>query len=159
MPKEANKVVKAESATSDAEVTAINVMYDAWMKDFVTHGSEGYVAHFTDDGVLWPPKSPAIVGKEAVRSWIEAFIHHLTIQVAGQAIERVKVDGDVAYCQSCATGTYAYQSNGKLLEFDQKYLDILQRQADGTWKIAYHTWSSNNTLPSVWDDWWDHLSE
>lgn len=153
------QVLQGEPVSSAEEVAAVNVMYEVWIQDFIAHGLDGYVAHFTREGTFMPPKSMPVIGKPAVRSWMEAFGNHLTIQIDELVRDKIEVSGDLAYCRYHATGTYGIQSSGKVVAFDQKYLDVLKKQPDGTWKIAYHTWSSNNMLPSVWDKSWDDLAD
>ena len=106
--------------SEEREIAAVNALYQAWPQDYAAHGSEGYVAHFTDEGMLLPPKSSPIIGKQAVRSWIETFGNHLTLQIDEFVQDKIEVSGDLAYCRYHAIGTYVIQSSGKAVAFDQK---------------------------------------
>lgn len=143
----------------DKEVAAVSLLYDVWPQDFMERGLDGYVAHFTEGGTLMPPRSPPLIGKPAVRAWMEAFLAHLSLQIDEMIRDQIEIGDNLACCWYHASGEYTIQSSGKVVAFEQKYLDVLQKGPDGAWKIAYHTWSSSNLLPSVWDTSWEGLAD
>jgi hypothetical protein len=41
------------------------------------------------------------------------------------------------------TGKRVAKNGGATIEFDNKYVDILRKQSDGSWKFVSRMWSSN----------------
>ena len=143
----------AQVVDEAADVAAIKRMYEARASGIQEHGALGYAEAFAEDGMLMPPNAAAVVGRDSIRRWAEDFFSSYSIRFMITS-EEIQVSGDLAVRRFTASGTYTSSRDGEITEFDQKYLDILRRQADGTWRISHHAWSSNNYLPSVWDDDW-----
>jgi uncharacterized protein (TIGR02246 family) len=138
-----------EALSDQAEVAAIKDMYDKRSARMQARGADGYAEVSANDAVLMPPSAPAIVGRNAIRRWAQNFFSRYTIKFSITS-EEIKVSGNVAIRHFTAVGTYTPVAGGDTIEFDQKYLDILQKQKDGSWQISYHVWSSNNDLPGIW---------
>jgi len=146
---------KPEPRSSEAEIRAIHAMYDAWMEDFEAKGPDGYAAHFAKNGGLLPPKQAPVLGKERIRVWVEDFTEQLTLEVAELNWDEVKVSGDLGFARYHGTGKYIFKSRREEIAFDQKYLDVLQKRQDASWEIVYHSWTSSDYDPSLWDTQWN----
>jgi len=93
-----------------------------------------------------PPNTPAVFGKERIRATVQNFFDQVvngyyTIKFTVKT-EEIRVTGDWAF----AHGTYTFSSfktEGEEIKHTGKYLSILERQADGSWKLARDCYSHN----------------
>ena len=53
------------------------------------------------------------------------------------------MSGDLAFNWGIATGNLTRKEDGKITPINNKYIQILRRSADGTWKISHVIWNSN----------------
>ncbi len=105
---------------------------------------ELWLSLHADDVVKMPPDAPAIFGIEELRANFKpAFDNFNTSCVIYP--EEAYVDGDLGY----ARGTYSIlitpKAGGETISLmpDGKYLTILKRQPDGSWKISHDCYNSN----------------
>ena len=90
--------------------------------------------HLFDDG-----------SEEAVLSFEAALILR---QELIEAVEQHTVE-DGAFWMSTDTGTTTPRSGGEPVKFNLKWLIVLERQTDVTWKWIYEMWNDNNLLPET----------
>jgi ketosteroid isomerase-like protein len=57
--------------------------------------------------------------------------------------EDVRVDGDLAYGRGFARVTLKDRVTGEVTVSTAKYLNILERQSDGSWKTTHDIWNGN----------------
>ena len=57
--------------------------------------------------------------------------------------EEVEVSGDLAFGRGIAEVELRSLSNGETEISTAKYLNILKRQTDGSWKTTHDIWNSN----------------
>ena len=92
------------------------------------------------------PGKPASVGREAVRAYYQAIFDEYKPELDSH-YEEVEVSGDLAYGRGEATVRLTPRKGGASTVATAKYLNILQRQSDGTWKTTHDIWNSNKTTP------------
>jgi len=101
---------------------------------------DALAALYTEDAIQLPPTAPARVGWEAIRSSLEEELAGLRVEVAIQVMETVIASG-----WAFARGTYRTaatpRQGGAKTEGRGNWLDVLERQGDGGWKIARSTWT------------------
>jgi len=105
------------------------------------------VSFYSDDAVVMPPNAPSATTKETIRS---AWKEMLTTPGAAVSWKATKVEvaksGDLA----CVSGTYeetTTDASGKPVKDHGKYVEVWEKQADGTWKCGADIWNSD--LPVV----------
>ena len=124
-------------STDGADVEAIKKVhldYKAAMdgKDF-----DGMMATFADDMILIPPCSGDVVGKARIdargRWWFESQWQSddWNPQEVLNDVEAV-VAGDLGFLRGY--GTYPMEVDGDTIQMRDKYIWILKRQPDGSWK-------------------------
>ncbi len=99
-------------------------------------GVEGWVAHFAEDGQMFPAGAEIVSGRQAIReAMAPAFANpgfSLRWKPLGAEVARA---GDLGYTY----GTYVARGpgpEGRLTERHGKYVSIWRKQRDGTWKVA-----------------------
>jgi ketosteroid isomerase-like protein len=98
---------------------------------------------YTSDATLLPPSEPVARG-EAVKKYnanmAKAFSGPFELTT-----EAVEGRGDLAYSVGTYRATLTPRKAGaKPLPTEEgKFLEVLKKQADGSWKIVYDMWSPN----------------
>lgn len=124
------------------DIAAINKVYHQYATGISTGDTDLWISLWIDDGVQMPPDESAITGKEQIRARVQSFfdkyIFKMTIDV-----EEVKVIGDWAFSRGTYTYSLTPKMEGEPYANIGKYLTILERQADGSWKFARDCFNNN----------------
>lgn len=107
----------------------------------------GVMAVYTDDAVFMPQNSGPAVGKPAVRSAYEALFRALDLDIRFTFDEVRKLSDDWALVRTQSGGTIRLiqQNNAQVPNANQEIF-LLQRGADGAWRIARYIF--NTTAPA-----------
>jgi uncharacterized protein (TIGR02246 family) len=99
---------------------------------------------FTDDGILIPPESEIIEGKEALRNMLkqnfELHQDYITTEY-NQDFKEIKILGRYAYEWGTYSGKYKSKDDGKEITGSGKLMRILKLQADGSWRVHRTIWT------------------
>jgi uncharacterized protein (TIGR02246 family) len=101
---------------------------------------------YAEDGSLLAPNLPPQKGRDAVRAFWGGFLDAYTVrfEVASDTIEG---RGDLAYNQGHYRFTAVPKAKGVPGIADEgKFLEILKKQRDGSWKYVVDMYSSNLAL-------------
>ena len=145
----APKQEAAPAPPSQAEIAAAINQVRATYETAVNAGDAAAVAAlFTNDAISMPPSEPVLMGKEAIQSNLQSQLDQFKYEITITQDEAVGA-GDWAY----GRGTYALKATpkagGKAVDITGKYLNIMQHQPDGSWKIARHIWNSDSPPPAA----------
>ena len=133
----------AQTPDEDAIRSAI-ANYDAALK---AGDVDAVMAAYIEEAVFMPLNVPALVGQEAVRAWYQAFLDYSAVDL-NFAVDEVVVSGHWAFARATFLGTETPRAGGGSVEIDGKAIFILQKQDDGSWKIARYLF--NLDTPSPW---------
>lgn len=97
---------------------------------------------YADDVISMPADQPPLRGKEAVRAMWESLLRDFTID-SSVSVEEIEVSGDWAFERGAYRMKLTPIGGGAPIEDEGKYLDIVRRQGDGSWKYARVSFSSN----------------
>ena len=103
----------------------------------------GIAKHFTEDAFLMAPESETKRGRAEIEAYYQAIFDEFETELES-GYEDVKVDGDLAFGRGFAKVWITPKSGGEKIYSESKYLNILERQADGTWKTTHDIWNGNN---------------
>lgn len=131
------------TAQSEPETAAINALYGEWIKATATKGADGYVSFFVADGAVLPPGAPAVEGKDAIRQWIQKELDEFTLEGGRFVPGPLNVANGWAIRRFSIAGKRVSKKGGEPVQVNNKYMDVLQKQPDGSWKFVYRMWSSN----------------
>jgi uncharacterized protein (TIGR02246 family) len=112
-----------------------------WLQAVQARDVDRAVSFWADDAIVFPPGSPAVEGKAAIREYVTKSFQTpgFTVSWKTSAVE-LSGSGDVAY----ATGTNRVTFNapdGKLVTVDGKAVTVWRRQKDGAWKCVIDIWN------------------
>ena len=125
-----------------AATAAINDIWKEYSASLNAGDVSRWVALWTDDGVQMPPDQPAVVGKERIRASIQRVADQFTFAM-GITNEEVRTSGHWAYSRGTYRASLTPKQGGKPILIDGKYMTILARQGDGSWKIHRDIFNSN----------------
>lgn len=125
-----------------SEISEIKALSATRAKAFNEGDANTIAIAFTESGVLMPPDMRSLVGREAVHKYYQhIFDQYRTFLESGY--EEVKVSGDLAYGVGYAKVKLVPHSGGDTLVSSAKYINILQRQDDGSWLTTHDIWNAN----------------
>jgi len=135
----------AQPPSEESVRQAISDVRTKYMEAYNRGDAASVVAFFTEDAKLLPPDTTMVSGKQG----IQAFYAPVGAGVSsGLTLESMELQhgGDLAYDM----GTYSVKiqpAGGQLMEEKGKYVAILRRQADGSWKLTTSIWNHNMPMP------------
>ena len=128
---------------SDADVSAIRGVVDAFGEALLAGDWDATGALFTEDVVFMVPDVPEL-GRAAWRAMVDEAqlaYHEVTFEVS-------EIDGraDLAFLRGTFSGTVS-AGEAEPSEVVSKYVWILKKQPDGSWLIARQIWHVDQPLP------------
>ena len=132
-----------EATTTEADLEAISEVREQEIAAINAGSVEGFLTVLTEDVIGMPPNEPAIIGKDAVGSWMQNLLDQFAVQ-ADYTASDIVVAGDWAFEHFSGNWTLTPKAGGEPIAETFKGIHIYQRQADGSWKIAWDTWNSDN---------------
>jgi uncharacterized protein (TIGR02246 family) len=97
---------------------------------------ERYLALWTEDGRQMAPDASQRIGKEQIRAAMQSLFDLIDIVNMVINTEVVRVLGNWAYSHGTHTFNITTKDGGRTLSLSGKFLSILQRQRDGSWRVA-----------------------
>ena len=114
-------------------------VYEVWNEYAAaanTGDLERWMALWIADGIQMPPDVPQRVGKEQIRGGMQPLFDLFDMSNMIIHTEEVRILGDRAYSHGTYEFDMASKEGGEAKSYSGKFLDILEKQADGSWKIA-----------------------
>ena len=130
------------TSSQEEDVAAITAVSKARAQAFNESDAQGIAVHFTEDAILMAPGAPAAQGREAVAAYYQSIFDEYE-PVLKSYYEEVEVSGDMAYGRGEAKVTLTPREGGPTTTSTSKYLNILQRQPDGSWQTTHDAWNAN----------------
>ena len=136
-----------DASTQTATENALKKLDAEWAEAAHAKDVDKTVSYYAENAVVMPPNSPALTTKEAIRKGWKDMIESPGLSLSWQATKvEVASSGDLAY----VSGTYedtTTGAGGKKTTEKGKYLEVLKKQADGSWKCVADMWNSD--LPAA----------
>lgn len=128
--------------SAEQDIASIEAVSKA-RADAFNHGDAAAIAaHFAEGALLMAPDKPVQVGREAVRNYYQQIFDEYNTGLKSH-YEEVEVSGDQAYGRGFAEVILTPKRGGQALKSTAKYINILKRQRDGTWKTTHDIWNGN----------------
>lgn len=135
--------VTPAEADREAVTEAVTAIWDEYEASLSAGDVDRWVELWSEEGIQLPPGEPPVVGKEAIRARNKAALTDLFDITMSITNEEVQVGGDWAVARGVYTATLTPKAGGDDVLVDGKYMTLLQRQADGSWKIYRDIFNSN----------------
>ncbi len=103
---------------------------------------ERIISFWSDDAKIYPPRSPVVEGKQAIREFVIGSLKMPGFSVMWEPVEVVVAPGgDMGY----TTGRNRFtipDGSGNLLTMRGRYVTVWRRETSGTWKCVIDIWNS-----------------
>ncbi len=143
------EAVVDDSVQKEADMQALQAMADKWDAASVAGDLEAIAALVTDDFVRMPQDEPATVGKEAYIDSLRDFFETYSLEDSKNEIVEARICGDRAAVSGNWRGTVVPKAGGEPFQATGKWIDIRERQADGTWKFSQVSANSDAPWPAL----------
>lgn len=135
---------EAGEGTRGQDVTgAVEGIWDEYASSLMDGDIDRWLSLWTEDGIQMPPDEPPVVGKERIRERNQAVADQFTFDDMEIQNAEVASAGDWAYARGTYTATLLPRGEGIPIRVDGKYMSILRRQPDGSWRIHRDIFNSN----------------
>lgn len=135
---------EAPRAAGEQDVTAaVERIWDEYASSLMDGDIERWLSLWTEDGVQMPPGEPPVVGKEAIRERNQAEADRFAVDDMEIWNAEVVSAGDWAYARGTYTAKLLPAGGGDPVPVDGKYMTILRKQPDGSWRIHRDIFNAN----------------
>jgi len=140
------KEVKKEVAVDiGAAAEEIRHLIKEWVEASNAGDIDKIMSLVTDDCVMIPPNAPPLIGKDAIRKdYQESF--DLYSSQGDETIAEFRVSGDFAFSRGTWTHSQTPKAGGESKKTNGSFLDIYQKQPDGSWKLFWNAWSDESLI-------------
>lgn len=139
---------EASGAMSDADIAAIRNLAESFRQAMLASDWETLTSLFIEDAVRQPPNEPMIVGRAAILASMEAEpAEPVTFTQFSNAPLEIDGRGDLAYARGTYSLTATAEGMAEPITEKGKYLVVLRKQADGSWRVVTDIWNSDLPLP------------
>ena len=132
-----------KAADLEAFKAAVQDTLDKYSAAMNAEDSDLWISLWDENGIQMPPNAPAVVGKPAIEKGIRESYQALDWEKFTIRLEEVKVAGDWGFARGTCSASITPKAEGETAFIDFKYLTILKRQPDGSWKIFRDCFNSN----------------
>ena len=130
-----------------ADIAAIRALDDQSAAAVNSNDAAAVAATYADDGIEMSPGQAATEGKQAIQARYETMFKENPLKFAVTPLE-TQVAGDWAYERGTAAIAVTPKA-AKPIEQSLRYLVILNRQPDGSWKLYRDMGNSSEPLPGA----------
>ena len=123
----------------ESDIIAIREMLNKYAVCMSEGDFDLWMSLWTDEGIQMLPYAPVRIGKKQIRARMKPAFDRMTLDLAINSIEDVKVSGDLGLTVCTYTMKMTPKADGDTINAipDGKALTVYERQFDGSWKIAY----------------------
>jgi uncharacterized protein (TIGR02246 family) len=128
------------------DLTKINALRDGFIAAFNAGDAAKVVEGYTADAVAMPAHHAAVSGKDALLAYNRDFFSQMSPKITLTPVETT-IAGNWGYDRGTYTMTLTPKTGGAALSDKGKYLVILQKQSDGSWKVTRDIDNSDEPMP------------
>ncbi len=129
---------------SDEDKAAIQNLVDELVQAELASDWEAVFSMYTEDYVDMPPNQPAREGLAAVREWVQS--EDFTVSELTATVADIEGRSDLAYVRGTYSETFTV-GEGEPIGDQRRFVLILKKEADGSWRIAIGISNSDLPLP------------
>jgi uncharacterized protein (TIGR02246 family) len=135
--------VAEETASTEADVDAIRDFYQRYDATVTAGDREDWMELLANDIVWMVPEQEALVGEDAVRTRVDPMFNDLDMGHI-TSLEEIEVCDKWAYALGKYTFSATPKAGGETSEEIGKFMAVLNRQSDGSWKMSRNIWNPNH---------------
>jgi ketosteroid isomerase-like protein len=137
------------AALTDEDRAAIQKAHDEFEKMIVAASPDPTALvkmYYADNARVLPPNMPAADGQAAIIQSFKAMGQARTFKNGPLTIDG---RGDLAYVEATYEGTFIPPGATEPVADKGKFIEVWQKQADGTWKATRDIWNSDTPPPGL----------
>ena len=127
---------------SDEDEAAIRAASQSYVETALASDYNAWIELLADDAVFMPPNETRHEGRDDIFTWVNTFPETTSLTVTPAEIEGL---GDLAFVRGAYTLTVVMPESGPMSDRGN-YIEIWQRQADGSWRIFRDIWNSDQPM-------------
>jgi len=147
-PRESDRPAATAEPLAAADLAAIRATDSAFVTAANAGNASGVAGTYTPDAHLMPPNLATIEGREAIQKFWGGLLDANHVKL-GLTSDEVEGRGDLAYSRGRYTFDITPKGKGEPGHDEGKFLEILRRQSDGSWRYAVDMYSSNLPAPAA----------
>jgi uncharacterized protein (TIGR02246 family) len=125
-----------QTATAPADPAPINNVRAQFQTAFNAGDAAAIAALYTDDAISLPDHHAALEGKAAIQQYLQGMFAQYTPNISITPGD-TEITGDIAHEHGTYSLTMTPKAGGNAMSENGKYLIVLKRQADGSWKVHH----------------------
>ena len=134
----------AEPEMTEAEAMQVfDALVEAWDVAQNADDVDGLMAIYGGDMAAMPPDMPEVAGAAALRELWTGFVG--TAQDSDNVLQGFKMSGDLAVIWGTYTST-STPEGAEPVGVAGKWIGLLERQADGSWKLLRNIWNTDQPM-------------
>lgn len=130
----ASSAGKSDSATMAADLQGIAKVRDGFAAAFKAGDVAAVTALYVSDGLTQPNNQPTGTGPAGIAASFKAFFDQSNITAFTLTPVKTEASGELGYDIGTYTFTATMKPKGDTLKVDGRYVVVLRKGADGTWK-------------------------
>jgi uncharacterized protein (TIGR02246 family) len=138
---------KKSGPDPDADRAALNKLREDYIIAFNAADAPQIAATYSEDAVLMPQNQEPVTGRTAIEAYYKNLHSQVNAKISLTSQELTMIGEDAAVDRGTYVMSFATKAGGTPVEDAGKYLVILQRQPDGSWKATHDIDNSSRPLP------------
>jgi len=130
---------------TEDDTAAINEVLAMYVSSLEAGDNSAYLSLWTEDGIQMPPNWPPVIGKDQIRLGNKALLDQFNVEME-ITVEENRVADSWAFSHGTYTATLSPKNGDQPVPIDGKFMTILEKQSDGSWKI-HRDISNSNASP------------
>ena len=134
------------AASVEQDKAGINKTRDEYVSAWKAANAERLADLYTTDAFVLYPNQPALAGRSAILAYFKSFFAEFAQEDFELMSAEIEVVGPWAFDRGIYRWRAMPRAGGEAIADYGKYLVILQRQPDGSWKVARDMDNSDRPL-------------
>ncbi len=132
-------------SSSEADLAAIAEAGEQLIAALNEDDIPGILAGLSADHITLAPNEPLLADEQRNRAWHQSRIDSFTFSITFSS-EDIRLEGDLAVERWSSVLKLTPRAGGTDIEDESKGLWVWQRQSDGSWKLMWSIWNSDNAI-------------
>jgi ketosteroid isomerase-like protein len=135
------------AATASGDDLAAHQAHEAYVTAINSNNLDTLLGVLTEDVVFLAPQEPVMVGKAAVRPWLEGYLRSFKTHW-DKPVQEFVVNGEWAFERYSYKSSDTPAGGGAVVEDTGWGLVIYHRDTDGKWRVARDAWGTDHPVQS-----------
>jgi ketosteroid isomerase-like protein len=135
------------AATAAGDDPGAHQAHEAYVTAINSNNLDTLLGVLTEDVVFLAPQEPVMVGKAAVRPWLEGYLKAFKTHW-DKPVQEFVVNGEWAFERYSYKSTDTPAGGGAVVEDTGWGLVIYHRDTDGKWRVARDAWGTDHPVQS-----------